>query len=515
MKKVMIVDDEIIVRKGLEALLDWEKEGYEIAAEAESGEEALRKIRELPPDIILTDLYMAEGDGFYLIGAVKNLYPYIPIIVLSSYNDFENVRKAMKLGASDYIFKLTVKPDELMKTLKEVSSGIESSASNDKPYPEYQTAILKALSEDEDIDDDVAIPEEITNGFAAILIHADDFSIISKRNIFPDWQRTRKLISGMIEETMKRSGTALIIDYSSSDIIVLASCNADAYSELKDSMDILSKRIKNVAAISISICISGFRSGRNSIIGGIREALSALRNLFFSSESVYIFKCDEEHGKPELSDEFSSDAYLSLLNSGDAIGAIRKFRSELNYFNECSGWEKRSTIKALAEAARYLSLLIDTSDITQNSISLSEAIYLPDRFSTLFSYSSAILDRIEEEVSRTRQTRKEIIEIINYVRNNISKDISVAEAAEKANMSESNFSHVFTEEKGISFSRFVSRMKMERAAELLATTDMRINEISDAIGISNPNYFSVQFRKAYGLPPMEFRGDRRQQEKED
>ena len=82
-------------------------------------------------------------------------------------------------------------------------------------------------------------------------------------------------------------------------------------------------------------------------------------------------------------------------------------------------------------------------------------------------------------------------------------------------MSESNFSHVFTDEKGISFSKFVSRMKMEKAAELLATTDMRINEISDAIGISNPNYFSVQFRKAYGLSPMEFRGDRKQQEKED
>lgn len=511
----MIVDDELIVRKGLEALLDWEKEGYQITDEAESGEEALRKIREMPPDIILTDLYMVGGDGFYLINAVKSLYPHIPIIVLSSYNDFENVRKAMKLGASDYIFKLTVNPEELLKTLKEVSSGIQDSASDDKTHPEYQMRILKALSEDKDIDDDVSIPESIINGFAAVLIHADDFSIISKRNIFPDWQRTRKLISGMIEETMRRNGDALTIDYSSSDIIALTARNSDSYEELRDEMDILARRIRNATAISVSIVISSLKHGRDSIIGGIREALTALPRLFYTSDSVYIVHTDKQYTKPELPEEFSSDAYLSLLNSGDAVGAIRKFRAELGYFREHHGWKKSDTIKTLVEAARYLSLLIDTSDITLNSITLSEAIYLPDRFSTLFSYSNSILDAIEEEVRQTKPARKEIIEIISYVRNNLSKDISVAEAAEKANMSESNFSHVFTDEKGISFSKFVSRMKMEKAAELLATTDMRINEISDAIGISNPNYFSVQFRKAYGLSPMEFRGDRKQQEKED
>ena len=67
MKKVMIVDDEFLVRLGIKSLLHWEDYGYEIVGEAESGQEALEKIEKIHPQIILTDLRMSPGDGFLLI----------------------------------------------------------------------------------------------------------------------------------------------------------------------------------------------------------------------------------------------------------------------------------------------------------------------------------------------------------------------------------------------------------------------------------------------------------------
>lgn len=126
MKNVMLVEDEILVRVGLKSFLNWEEHGYTIIGEASDGREALEKISALPPDIILTDLKMSGMNGFDLIRECKRSYPDIHFIVLSSYNDFDNVREAMKLGADDYIFKLSSSPEGLLKILDEVSEKIDA-----------------------------------------------------------------------------------------------------------------------------------------------------------------------------------------------------------------------------------------------------------------------------------------------------------------------------------------------------------------------------------------------------
>lgn len=121
MKRVMIVDDEVLVRLGIQSLIKWENHGYQIVCDASDGEEALQKIRQYQPDIVLTDLKMSPVDGFELISECREKYPHIQFIVLSSYNDFDNVRNAMKMGAFDYVFKLTVKPEELLKIMDEAT----------------------------------------------------------------------------------------------------------------------------------------------------------------------------------------------------------------------------------------------------------------------------------------------------------------------------------------------------------------------------------------------------------
>ena len=115
MKKILIVDDEFIVRMGIKSILNWEEYGYTVVGEAEDGAQALKLIVASHPDIVLTDLMMENMDGFELMHECRKRWPQMKFIVLSSYNDFENVKRAMKLGASDYIFKMTAKPEELLK----------------------------------------------------------------------------------------------------------------------------------------------------------------------------------------------------------------------------------------------------------------------------------------------------------------------------------------------------------------------------------------------------------------
>ena len=92
-----------------------------------------------------------------------------------------------------------------------------------------------------------------------------------------------------------------------------------------------------------------------------------------------------------------------------------------------------------------------------------------------------------------------------YAEMNLSKELSVAQAAALANMSESHFSHVFKSEEGISYVEYINGCRMQKATILLQNTDLMVSEIAEKVGIDNPNYFSAQYKKRTGKSPSEFR----------
>lgn len=122
--KVMLVDDELLVRLGIKSLIDWEKHNFEFIGDASDGEKALELMEQRVPDILLTDIVMPRMNGLELIELVRKRYPNTLIIVLSSHNEFDYVRKAMKLGVEDYLLKTSMKPAELLDLLIEAAVKI-------------------------------------------------------------------------------------------------------------------------------------------------------------------------------------------------------------------------------------------------------------------------------------------------------------------------------------------------------------------------------------------------------
>lgn len=103
--KVLIVDDALLIRKGIKHSINWEKEGFQIIGEGKNGEEALELIETFHPHIVITDMVMPVMDGVELTKAIKEDFPQIEIIILSSFGDFDYVRSTFQLGISDYILK--------------------------------------------------------------------------------------------------------------------------------------------------------------------------------------------------------------------------------------------------------------------------------------------------------------------------------------------------------------------------------------------------------------------------
>ena len=119
--KILIVDDEYLLRQGIKHLVDWNKEGFNIVGEASNGKEALELIEKFKPHIIISDVVMPVMNGVDLAKITKTIYPEIQIVILSSHSDFNYVKDTFKLGiVNDYILKPKLNPEELVLLLKNI-----------------------------------------------------------------------------------------------------------------------------------------------------------------------------------------------------------------------------------------------------------------------------------------------------------------------------------------------------------------------------------------------------------
>ncbi len=105
MYRMLIADDDVLVRLDLKSIIDWEKKGIELTKDAANGVEALKRVEQFNPDIIILDLGMPLMNGLEVIRKLKDGKYRGKIIVLSCHDDFDSVKEALKMGASDYLFE--------------------------------------------------------------------------------------------------------------------------------------------------------------------------------------------------------------------------------------------------------------------------------------------------------------------------------------------------------------------------------------------------------------------------
>ena len=128
MYKVIIADDESIIRKGLRELVDWEALGLSLSAEATDGAEALELVKDLEPHILITDIKMPDMDGITLIKNIKESGSNTKIIIISAYSDYEFLKKAILLGVESYLLK-PIDNDELTALLGDIITKLNKEIS--------------------------------------------------------------------------------------------------------------------------------------------------------------------------------------------------------------------------------------------------------------------------------------------------------------------------------------------------------------------------------------------------
>lgn len=147
MLKVLLVEDELLARSGMRSLIDWNANGFSLAGEASHGAEALALLEREQIDVVITDIRMPVMDGLQLIEEIRARKIPCEVIVLSSFDDFPYVRKAMTYGVQDYIHKPTMNLEEFTATLRRVAGTLAARRSAES----YQRLILGAVEESREV----------------------------------------------------------------------------------------------------------------------------------------------------------------------------------------------------------------------------------------------------------------------------------------------------------------------------------------------------------------------------
>lgn len=529
MKKIMIVDDETLVRIGIKSLIVWEDYGYTVVADAQNGEEAWEKIRECRPNIVLTDLKMSPGDGFELMEKCRTAYPDIRFIVLSNYNDFENVRQAMKQGASDYIFKLTVKADELLKILEEVSGKLpdrEEKNSSEQHSSENRTAIKNSLirqalsgepvllSNIQERLNRLSLETDFSKTYFVISVRIDNYRVIRRRGDFLETDLLVFAMINMMEEIFKQDLKAEVFHESDSRFLILATDQTGARDAVEKAFSILIQSVKQYYGLEISGAVSRTGRGFGWLKTGWDQNNLTLEQRFYSESGKISWYREKEWKKMHLPDQLRTVVFGNLLERMEFL-QIESYLKELLDHMERMEYAPGEVRKKFSRLHSLMVIYLERYEIRSAEICDSRGVELDttveeyDFFEDL-KRSELEMIRAYAQVFQSKEPEsgkygQQLKQVKAYAEMNLEKELTVAQAASMLNMSESHFSHIFKSEEGVSYMEYINACRMQKATVLLENTDLMISEIAEKVGIENPNYFSAQYKKRTGKSPSEFR----------
>lgn len=528
MKKILIVDDEILVRIGIKTIVSWEKYGYCVIGEAGSGNEALKKIRQECPDIILTDLVMDDGDGFQLMEICKREFPDILFVILSGYDDLEHVKKAMKLGAADYIFKLTLKPQQIIKVL----DGIEFSEESKQPAiyskklfyqnkeavknnlfkkaasPQFRLTceLLKQFKQ-------LQLAVNLGKEYGILYLGIDNYTLFEKNEAQTmEGDLLKYAIENIVQEVGEEQYYCDIFDYEKGDLVAVVQSDRERVSveKLEELFDKINSQLERY--LNVSVSGSAYEGGK-----GIQNLPQQIKKLQILIQERFLEGKGRFHKKYSQNIQIQPESAMAhMKNLRDALK-----NSDVEKVSHCL--DKVYTIcktdRLTPQVCRIL--YFDVLSELKEDIHLKNSIhnYQDEKGYSLYDgiikydFLSAIQKSFQDflkkgslpEKGQRVKYHEEIIEVKAYVRQNLKGSLTVPIAASLVCMSDNYFSHVFKKETGISFIDFVNQERIQRAKELLITTDDKIYEISDQVGISSSNYFGILFKRLTGKSPNDYR----------
>ncbi|MBO4908630.1 MAG: response regulator [Lachnospiraceae bacterium] len=518
MIRIMIVDDMPIFLEYLRGCIDWESYGFQICCEAHDGREALEKLEEYYPDVVLTDITMPYLNGLELSEKIVKDYPDISVILITGNNEFEYARKAVKIGVCDYIVKPFEKEELILSLLKlqdNMGKALENTTneSTGGDTKNRQEEALRALiyagvttkADGTSVADELFPGKWEEENYLVALLRLEMQGTDREKQM--NWE---SMIGRMLNGRLEIDGSYHIFpDYENHMVVVMRfkrGKDMEAYKgyEFTDLIQV----VKNQLNLNLGVALAWGHS-----LAHVRKAYDRALlclNKEKGGKLRDLRKQQEQISYASLDIIYRLNKDLETLQMGDLENTINTLWNQLHENVKTSDNDPIiSDMNLVTNAVSILMTNIINSGFT------TEQIYGPG-FSPEKILGSAesvdemkdrILDmyrrRILFETDRQRTKEGDVAENAKaYIEANYqNNELSVADIAKALSVNQTYLRKMFKSRMNMTISEYLTQFRMQEARRLLTTTDHKLALIAEEVGYSDVSYFSNVFKKFYGLSP--------------
>ena len=526
MYQIFVVEDELLIRQSIRHTIEEMKGPYAFCGEASDGEMALSMMQDLMPDILLTDIRMPFLDGFGLIRHARAMMPWLKVAIIGGYGEFEYAQKAIGLGVDQYLLK-PVRPADLTKAIGEMAARIEKEK-------------ITAGSADKSVFDRDEVDRAMRQQFARELLFGgtDTETLLERARSLnmdivrphylaavcsfdqpnPDMGRIRTAVEQVMENEAEED--TLYVFTAGDEMTLLTYGNDEEVLNERAYrlMNILRHELKELCPV-ITAVVGRCAHRLGEISETYRAAAGLLKQAGGMSAGQVLNIGDTAQIAANIvsfSGPFGEEFGRKLLQSGAAD--VPALLDEAMESPECGRFESM--------LMRYYALIdlmkVSVQIITQHSRGGADPKDVAARLSSEYDIFAASGNRetfrktAEALLTAAMNARQEtpgemkysyvITRAEQYVKENYrDPNVSLISVAKHVGMSSAHFSTVFSQTTGRPFIHYLTGLRIERAKELLKTTNMKLSDIAMEIGYNEPNYFSHVFRKTVGMTPKEYR----------
>lgn len=509
MLKVLLVDDEKIVLQGVQHILKGQSDYCEVIGTADSGLKGLSLIDELNPDVVITDIKMPDISGLELLKAAKEKHPDLYVIMLSGHAEFDMAREALQYGAYDYLLK-PCKHQKISELLRKIHEEVKEDALVKNEYSKMReelTQSKKALEE-------VKVKEILLNinGNNMDVEHLDGtLMVIENGQVKKAWSnRCEKAYSSFVM-ALEKDFMCQSLTIKHQKILIIYNCFD--LNMIKEKLYQLKMTLNRHGCLIIG-AISALKGGREDLSKAYSDCTS----------TIDYFRFNEVYHVTISKDSFESTDLEGLNHLFDEEKIFRSlFKGDCEYIKDST---KKLFNQLLEGKLRYDHTLTKTKMIqlmvliemrlNSNNMDLHQVfdkrinyIYDIEKTKTirqLFDYVGNVLFVIASYIERSNcHIPPSIRQAMDYIETHFDQDISMNEVAESVYLNPWYFSELFKEKTGITFTDFLTNVRLENAKKLLRTSNLKNFEIAEKVGFENASYFNAVFKKKVGLTPRTYR----------
>lgn len=506
MLQVLLVDDEPWVLEGLRTMVNWEKHGFRVCGEALNGPEALVKMQELRPEVVVTDIHMPVISGLELIERSRRLLAKPPkFVILSGYDDFNYALTAMRQRVAEYLLK-PIDEDEFGAILDRLGQTIaeerEMERTSSRKQSLFKNNMLNRLIQGEEgtqLEREAAAALQLEGEpeLRCMLIDAGIYPTALKQQVlvFFASHTDRSFLDGM-------GRIGVIVRTDEVPQTRLEEIGLAIRSGLSD--------LERPAVIAVSDAGKGIRSIRE-LYQQTLETVKAKREqgktgLFFpcrppqprNTEDVFKGKCEllldvVLQGNPEAVEAAVEETFGFFACSRPGLESVRAFADNLE-LTLC-----RKIKKAGGDADAFM---IRMQAYAANSGGMGDYPALKRYLHKLCREASLLLAGLRRE-----NENNTMFQVIQHVDEEFRSRLKLQTLAQKFHMNPTYLGQVFKKETGKAFNEYLNEKRIEEAKRLLKRTPMKISDIAQQVGYPNTDYFISKFKQATGMLPSVYKSE--------